>query len=254
MRILLLDQFSDPGGAQQGLLDLLPAISERGWSALAGLPAHGDLFARVRDLGFDAARISCGPYSSGRKSLPDVGRFVASTPLLARQIRTLAKRLDADLVYLNGPRLLPAAALAGVRAPVVFHAHSYLFPGPVRKLAGLSLGRLHARVIAQCHFVAEPWRAFVAPGSMQVIYNGVAGPVAMPPRPSGAPPRIGCIGRIAPEKGQRDFLAACALVHRALPQCTFSIYGAALFADARAARYSRDVHADAAGLSRGGIR
>ncbi len=248
MRILLLDQFSDPGGAQQGLLDLLPAIRERGWSALAGLPADGELFARVRDLGFAAARISCGPYSSGRKSLSDVGRFVAGTPRLARQIRVLAERTNAGLIYLNGPRLLPAAALARVRAPAVFHSHSYLFPGLVRKMAGLSLGRLDAQVIAQCQFVAEPWRAFVAPGSLQVIFNGVAGPVAMPPRPSGAGPRIGCIGRIAPEKGQLDFLAASAIVHRALPGCAFSIYGAALFADARAARYDREVHAAAAGL------
>jgi len=31
MRLLILDQFSDPGGAQQALMELLPAMRERGW-------------------------------------------------------------------------------------------------------------------------------------------------------------------------------------------------------------------------------
>ena len=67
MRLLLLDQFSDPGGAQQVLLELLPAIRERGWKALVGLPGEGELFARVRALGFETARIDCGPYHVGQE-------------------------------------------------------------------------------------------------------------------------------------------------------------------------------------------
>ena len=63
----------------------------------------------------------------------DFARFLAGTPRLARQIDRMAKRIDADLVYLNGPRLLPAAALAGLGRercrPVLFHSHSYLDPG-----------------------------------------------------------------------------------------------------------------------------
>ena len=133
MNLLLLDQFSDLGGAQRNLLELLPAVRDAGWRALVGLPGQGELFERVRALGFDAQPIECGPYASGRKSASDFARFLAGTPRLARQLRRLAEQAHADLVYVNGPRLLPAAAMAGLgrgsRPPVLFHSNSYLGPG-----------------------------------------------------------------------------------------------------------------------------
>ena len=255
----MLDQFSDPGGAQQSLVDLLPGIGARGWRVLVGLPGAGELFERVRALGFETERVDCGPYTSGGKSAGDVARFAAGTPRLAWQIRRLAERLKADLVYINGPRLLPAAAMARLGRPVLFHSHSYLFPGMVRRLAGLSLRRMDAWVVGQCRFVADPWRPFVRPERISVIYIGVPGPErATPQHPddphqpdqhrASAPPRVGCIGRIAPEKGQREFVAAAARIHRALPACRFVVYGAALFGEAGAARYEDAVRAAAARL------
>src|SRR5437763_12397288 len=122
MRLLVLDQFSDPGGAQQVLLELLPAMRRRGWQVQVGLPGEGELFPRIRALGFEVARIACGPYASGKKSLADGGRFLAQMPVLAGQIRRLAGRSRPDLLYLNGPRLLPAAALAGLYVPTLFHS------------------------------------------------------------------------------------------------------------------------------------
>ena len=80
MKLLLLDQFSDLGGAQQNLLELLPAVRDAGWRTLVGLPGEGELFERVRALGFEVERIACGPYGSGRKSAADFGRFLAGTP------------------------------------------------------------------------------------------------------------------------------------------------------------------------------
>jgi glycosyltransferase involved in cell wall biosynthesis len=250
MNLLLLDQFSEPGGAQQALLELLPAVRERGWKSLVGLPGEGPLFARIREMGVDAAHIDCGPYSSGTKSVNDLIRFAAGTPKLARQIRGLAGDVNADLVYLNGPRLLPAAARANLRCPVVFHSHSFLFPGAIRMFTGFCLRRLKAWVIAACHFVAEPWRRYVRPERLSVIYSGVAGPPAASMRPRAGPQRarpqrVGCLGRIAPEKGQREFLAAAAIIHQAVPGCRFPIYGAPLFSGAQ---YAEEVRAAAAGL------
>src|SRR5207253_3097779 len=176
----------------------------------------------------------------------DVARFAVGTPRLAWQIHRLAERLNADLVYINGPRLLPAAAMARLGRPVLFHSHSYLCPGMVRRLAGLSLRRMDAWVVGQCRFVADPWRPFVRRERISVIYTGVPGPQRATPHcadPNSDPhrarplPRLGCIGRIAPEKGQREFVAAAARIHRALPACRFVVYGAALFNDAIAARY-----------------
>jgi len=242
MRLLLLDQFSDPGGAQQALLELLPAIRERGWQAVVGLPGEGEMFARVREHGFKTVRVKCGPYRSGRKPLSDVARFAVGTPLLAAQVRRLAR--DADLVYVNGPRLLPGVALARVKAPMLFHAHSFLSAGKQRHAAGESLRWANACVAASCEFVAATWRPY-ARGRVSVIYNGVAGPASPVWKRGGA---IGCIGRIAPEKGQLKFLRAAAIVHQALPNRRFHVYGAALFRDSQSLRYAEDVRAASAGL------
>lgn len=246
--VLLLDQFSDPGGAQRCLLDLLPGIGERGWRALVGLPGEGTLFSQCEAQGVETARITCGPYASGRKSVGDAARFLGGTPVLAREIRRLARQIDASVVYVNGPRLLPAVALAGMRTPVVFHAHSYIAPGAMRKMTGAALRRSDAFVIGSSNFVAEPWREFVAGEKLRVIYNGVAGPEQPVWKQNASGPRIGCIGRIAPEKGQLEFLQAAGLIGRELPRARFRIHGAVLFSDGAAERYGNEVKAAAAGL------
>ena len=245
MRLLILDQFSDAGGAQQMLMELLPAVRERGWEALVGMPGDGEMFKRVAALGFETARIACGPYRSGRKSPVDALRFLTGTPGLAWQIRSLAEHVRADLVYVNGPRLLPG--VAGARLPVVFHSHSYV-TGLARRVAGQALRRAGASVIAACRFVAEPWTAFVPRERVTVIYNGVAAPPRGVSRCGSGPSIVGCIGRIAPGKGQREFVRAAAIIHRALPDCRFAVFGAPLFGDARAERYATRVRAEAAGL------
>src|SRR5262249_37469761 len=173
------------------------------------------------------------------KPVVDIARFILDTPRVACQIRALAQRSHADLIYVNGPRLLPAVAWARQGLPVVFHSHSYLPPGLMREIAGLSLGRLDVHVIAQCEFVAALWQAFVPSGRINVIFNGVAGPPGMPLRRLGGPPKIGCVGRIAPEKGQREFVAAAARIYEALPECRFVVYGSALFGHPGSAHYSR---------------
>jgi glycosyltransferase involved in cell wall biosynthesis len=241
MNLLVLDQFSDLGGAQRQLLDLLPAMREAGWKVLVGMPGEGELFRRVRDLGFETASIECGPYRSGSKSLADMARFVSGAPFLARQIGQLLDKAPADLLYLNGPRLLPAAALRRPRVPVLFHSHSVVPPGKIRLLAGASLRRLNARVVGVCRFVADRWRECVGDDRVSVVYNGVAGPAHVDRRPHGSAPVIGCIGRIAPEKGQREFVEVARLIRRDIPEARFVIHGAALFGDAAALRYDSEL-------------
>jgi len=154
MRLLILDQFSDPGGAQQALMELLPAMRERGWEAGGRTcPAMARLFKQIGALGFETATVDCGPYRSGRKSLMDTLRFLSGAPRLTRQVRLLAKQIQADLVYVNGPRLLPA--VVGLRLPVVFHSHSYIGAGLSRWMAGEALLHPDASVIAR----AGSWRA-----------------------------------------------------------------------------------------------
>lgn len=247
MNVLLLDQYSDPGGAQQALLEFLPAIRAKGWHAVVGLPGNGLLFDAIRKLGVQVERIDCWSHRSGKK-YADNGSFAVKSVQLSGQIRKLAADRQADLVYLNGPRLVPAAALAALDCPVVFHSHSWLPVGRARNITGLALRWMGAKVIANCDFVAGQWRRFVPPRHISVILNGVEGPAAVQvPRPNGHP-RVACIGRISPEKGQREFVAAAARIHAALPECRFLVYGDAMFGNVEAQRYAEEVRAAAAGL------
>ena len=245
MNVLLLDQFSELGGAQRCLLDLLPALAGPGWSAHVAAPGDGELAARAIALNATADRIPCGPYASGYKTPCDVARFAVQTPRLAREIRSLIRRYDADLVYVNGPRLAPAAALAVRKGPpVLFHAHSLLDGYPLR-LAGWSLRLTRAAVVASCRFVARPLAPYAGQSRIRVVYNGV--------RQNGSPRRdtsgntstvrIGVIGRISPEKGQAEFLRAVRLLYPHLPHGQFLICGGPLFSSASALRYGAELEA-----------
>jgi glycosyltransferase involved in cell wall biosynthesis len=217
MNVLFLDQFSELGGAQRCLLDLLPAIEERGWRASAALPGSGPLVEALRARHVDVHEIPCGPYQSGRKSLPDVVRFMRD---LRSQVSVL-RSLNFDLLYVNGPRLLVAAAIAlDGRAPVLFHAHSRIPPGLLSSIAGWSIRRMNAAVIACSSSVAPN----VPRDKLSVIANGT--PDLGFRERSFNHWRIGIIGRISPEKGQTEFLRAAAILAPQFPEVRFVICGA----------------------------
>ena len=234
MNVLFLDQYGALGGGQQCLLDLLPGIEERGWSARAAVPA-GPLAAILRSRGIEVDEIPCGPYRSGRKSTADLLQFAADVPRQTAAIADLLK--GTDLVYVNGPRLLIAAALAARgRVPMLFHAHHRVGQSSARYLEGLVLRRSGAVVAACCEAIARPLRDWVANERVHVIPNGTDD-FGFTERTIKGPRRIGIIGRIAPEKGQAEFLRAVAVLvqrgsrgdHDIGPR--FVVCGAPLFGD-----------------------
>jgi glycosyltransferase involved in cell wall biosynthesis len=250
MNILLLDQYSDLGGAQQCLLDLLPALRERGWRVRAAVPGSGPLVPAMRAMGVVVDSISCGPYLLGRKSASDALRFAAGFPRLAAGIARLADGSNADLIYVNGPRLLPAAAWAARRTgrPILFHCHSRLAQRYASWLAGCSLELAGAATVACCRFAAEPLARY-AGSRLRIIYNAAREPPQKrSPKGPSALLRIGVVGRIAPEKGQAEFLRAARLLAPSLPPCRFVICGDALFSDPGAERYRKLLYELAAGL------
>jgi glycosyltransferase involved in cell wall biosynthesis len=229
MNILFLDQYSDLGGAQRCLIDLVPAVIARGWRAQVAAPGNGAMRERVQALGATYHEIHCGPYESGGKSIANLLRFPVELPKLTREIASLG----GDIVYVNGPRLMPAAALASSR--IVFHCHSRLKHRYDAALVGIALAQ--ATLIASCRYVAEPLRPYV--DRFDVVYNGVEGPKI--PK-SGS--KIGVIGRIGIEKGQLEFVEMA----RLLPNEQFVICGAPLFSNPVAMAYYERVKSAAAGL------
>ncbi len=209
MNILFLDQFSELGGAQLCLLELLQPIRDRGWRALVAAPGVGPLRERALALGAAYRPIHVGSYESGRKSAADVFRFARELPLLAKEIAGFAREFAADIVYVNGPRLLPAARLAAPKR-LVFHCHSYLHKRYAAALTGVAAAG--ATVIANCHFVAAPLTPYAVP---TVIYNGVSSSSIEPERKRSSEHScftVGVLGRIAPEKGQLELMHTARLL------------------------------------------
>jgi glycosyltransferase involved in cell wall biosynthesis len=233
MRVLVLDQFSELGGAQRCLLDLMPALLDRRWDVRVLLPGEGRLSQALHDLGIPVQRVQCGPYTSGTKTLRDLIRFVGDY----RAITKAVEAQSADLIYVNGPRLLPAAARACRGTPILFHAHSYLSKRYAVLLVGRALKKSGAVVIASSDFAGAPWLPYA---NVRTIYNGTPEAAFQPKYPP-TRWRIGVIGRIAPEKGQLEFVNAA----RELSFATFHIYGAPLWSSQS---YFDAVRAAAAGL------
>lgn len=232
MNILFLDQYSDMGGAQGCLLDLMPAIQAQGWCAHAAVPGGGPLVERLRAMGVVVHEIRCGPYRSGTKRIGDFLKFPFDIAWQTRVIRQLLDQTRFDLVYVNGARLLPAAAIAVQgRVPTVFHAH-WRYAGAAAWMARWSVRRSAATVIGYCGYVTPPLD--VPPNRLHVIPNGVAD-CGFRERSFDAATgfRIGILGRIAPEKGQIEFLRVVALLAPQFPGARFVICGAPLFSDQR---------------------
>lgn len=234
MRILFLDQFSELGGAQQALLDTVDAVEQVGWEAHALVPGGGPLVEALRSRGIQTGEVPCGPYRSGSKSVADCIRFATDLRRQVRIIRDAAKRANIDLIYVNGPRLLPAAAFAARnKIPLVFHVHNHL-RGAALELTQWILRSMVAYVVACSKSVVNQFRRDVETGRLHVIPNGV--------RDAGYRVRdfdfrdrlrIGIIGRIAAEKGQKEFVEAAALLRNEFPQARFVICGATMFDSGR---------------------
>ncbi|HEY3824652.1 MAG TPA: glycosyltransferase family 4 protein [Bryobacteraceae bacterium] len=223
MNILVLDQFSDPGGAQLCLMDLIPEMTRRGWRPRIMAPGNGEMLHWCRRAGVPTDPIPLRQYSSGRKTGADLMRFSIDVPRMVAAVRRIVRRERVDLIYVNGPRVLPS--VMGLSVPVVFHAHSV--PGGYwsRKLVAWMLRRTNATVIAASEYVAERL------GSGHKIYNGVADLQNRLRQLDRRPIRVGILGRIAPEKGHLDFVQAAQQIVESGGDAKFFVYGERLFSD-----------------------
>jgi glycosyltransferase involved in cell wall biosynthesis len=175
--------------------------------------------------------IQSGAYRCGRKSAADILRFAADIPMQTAAIARLLDQRPTDLVYVNGPRLLVAAALATRRrVPILFHAHHSIGQRSAALVEGLALRQSNAIVASCCDAVGQPLRNWVRPERLHTIPNGTVDLGFCERRfELRREVRIGVIGRIAPEKGQTEFLRAAALLLPQTPHARFVICGAPLF-------------------------
>jgi glycosyltransferase involved in cell wall biosynthesis len=248
MNILFLDQFATPGGGQRSLLELLPHMRARGWNARVALPGEGAFSRLSRAGGAPVDFIPCRAYTPARKTALDFVRFGGALRRTSQAISALIAEHRTDLLYVNGPRLLPAAAWIARRysIPLIFHCHHRLQQPVAIRLAGEALRWAHASVIACCRFAGSPLQPYVPEPRFQVIYNGVPSPSwRRRPRDPIQAWNIGVVGRVEPEKGQLEFIEAARILSYESGNFRFLVAGAPLFSGAE---YLEKVRAAARGL------
>lgn len=230
-KILCLDQYGSIGGGQRSLLDLLPAFSQSGWDVRAAITGFGALHDNLRRNGYRTYSLPGRTYSSMRKRPLEILNYAAELPGIAAAVRMIVNTEGIDLLYVNGPRLLPPAAWVAQKThiPLVFHCHNRLFQESAIILAGESLRLANARVIASCHYAAAPIKDYVWPERLKIVYNGVRQIAVNRRREPSDTWRIGVIGRVEKEKGQLEFVRAAKLVTEKLPGCRFYVIGSPLF-------------------------
>jgi glycosyltransferase involved in cell wall biosynthesis len=227
MNILFVDQFNEPGGAQLALVDVLDAARLRGWTPVLMAPGEG---------------LPLRPLTRGRKGARDLVSFMSDLPRIRKALRRAIAQHKTDLVYINGPRILPA--VIGIDIPVIFHAHSYVHGRAPRWLAMHSVRQTRAVVIAASDFIARSFRT-ASHQPIRVIYNGSPDYSATSSKfDATVKIHVGMVGRLAPEKGQLDFVRAARLIGAG--SARFTIYGDSLFAGHD---YARQVRAEAPAAS-----
>lgn len=226
MKILFLDQFGQLGGAQRCLLDLLPAFEQRSWQVRAAIAGEGPFPGKLRGFGIRVDLLPECLLSSTHKPMYESFRYLRWCRQASQVISRLAEDFKPDLLYINGPRLIPTIPVFA-RIPTVFHAHSRLIQTTALWSVGAHLRLTLARVIACCRYVADSLRPYIPPERLKTVYNGV--PDLGKARNSYSKcPVVGIVGRIEPEKGQLEFVRAAHLLHRELPNLRFLVIGAPL--------------------------
>lgn len=193
--LLAVAPVDHPGGAEIGLLRLLPGLREAGWDVTLTTPAAGPVRSAAEQRGLRTDSLPLGGIGAGQGA-----RAVVSFP----KARRLARR--HDVVYLNGTttgRLLPALPRS---QRAVLHVHDMVDRVPAKwKRADV--------VLADSQAVADRLGALAAHVVGCPIEPAPA-PVA-PPWPAGEGPVVGYVGRIEARKGVLDLVAAAPLLRAA---------------------------------------
>ena len=214
-RILFLDQQSWRSGAQKVLETVLDAVRPdcEPWVAF---PDRGDFSRKLEEKGIGTLTYPLGSYRSGQKSWAEGMGFAARSLVCGLKLARHILQSNTRLVYVNGPRCLPAGVLAArlTGRPLLFHLHLTLCRKPEVRLVAF-LSRYVTATIACSHAAAEPILRARPSLSRQthVLYNPVprhtpAAAVALvEPRPSDCL-TLGMIGRITERKGHMQLLNA----------------------------------------------
>lgn len=237
--IIFCDQYGQLGGGQQVLLELVKATLADRFAVTVLIPA-GSCADKLESLGVEVRRTPYCELTQGKKSMADILRLAVHTFAVFLQNFTTLR--SADLIYVNGNRLLPVAFLAQRILGKQAACHVHLNHGSLeKKLLRLFLGQQRTvAVVVPSTFIQRELVHFDAvfdSPKVHIVENGLDArftDTVFEDRFSGRPLRhVGIVGRVSPEKGQ-DVLPALA---ERFPDMNFHVLGDAAFS-------STDFYAD----------
>ncbi|TAM84433.1 MAG: glycosyltransferase family 1 protein [Acidobacteria bacterium] len=217
-KILFLEQQSWLSGAQRVLESVLEATAEE-YDPIVAFPDEGPFQRALADRKIQTLTYPLGSYQTGQKSRAEMLDFAGRSLLCSFKLATLIRREEVGLVYINGPRCMPAGVLAAqlTRRPALFHLHLTLVRKPeILLVAGL--GRYVSTIVscsrAAAAGIVSANRCLAT--KTHILYNPVAGradatkvlATPQPPAGNSSVLTIGVVGRITKPKGQRILLNA----------------------------------------------
>lgn len=217
-KILFLEQQSWLSGAQRVLESVLEATAE-GYDPIVAFPGDGPFHRKLAERKIQTFTYPLGFYQTGRKSPSEMLSFAGRSLLCAFKLMTVIRKQGVELVYINGPRCLPAGVLAAslTGRPALFHLHLTL----VRRPEVLLVANLvrYVSAIVSCSQAAAAGIVCAnrrLTGKTHILYNPVVEPAQATPdvtrlqrlQSNSSVLTLGVVGRITKPKGQRVLLNA----------------------------------------------
>jgi glycosyltransferase involved in cell wall biosynthesis len=218
--VVFLEQQSWLGGAQRVLEAALDSIGTE-YEPIVAFPGRGPFRSALEDRNIETIDLPVGTYRPGKKSPFEMAVFALRSMYSGMKLAAFVRKRRVGLVYVNGPRCLPAGVLAAwlTRRPAIFHLHLILD----RKLEVALVRRLARRVTrilvcseAVANALLDGDRRLAA--KTQIVYNpllpssnnGIARQSAPMISPRQDRFTIGVVGRITEKKGHHLVLRAVA--------------------------------------------
>jgi len=232
--ILFLEQQSWRAGAQRVLEEVLDALRED-FSLHVTLPEDGPFADELRRRNIGTLFYPLGHYRPGRKSVAEKFSFGVRSAVCGLELAHVAARRRIQLIYINGPRCLPAGVLGARLAgtPSLFHLHR-----AISRKADLFVATRAAKYVTRIVACSEAAAASLTGASLclarttRVIYNPVRQSTTSGERDAKTPfhpkgrPVIGMVGRITVQKGQMALLRAAAFLRDRWPHLEIVFVGA----------------------------
>jgi len=202
-------------GAQKVLEFVLDAVAPE-FAPIVAFPTNGPFRRHLQNRSIQTVLYPLGTYQSGQKSRAEMLTFSVRSVACGLRLANLIRRERVGLIYVNGPRCLPAGVVAAklTGRPLLLHLHLTLS----RKREARIVARLarHAGKIVSCSYAAAQPLLEESPilnSSLQIIYNPLLESSGGADRtPDGSPLAasfvLGMVGRVTESKGHLNLLKA----------------------------------------------